>query len=188
MTSRSAFEPVPCRMPRSGGVAVRLRCHHRTLVCKSWQVVCRSVHLVSHLEESSEMVWGRLPSWHVVATSLLHGGYSHQNGRGQLVLARFTPDMSTVEGSGWATRRNRDKAQTRASRANPPRRHGGGADESTPARANRRHGRRRQNQRQVGLLGGGQPSVSAFAYADHWCYGRWCRVLVGVQAITHRTY
>ncbi len=36
VTCRPAFQPVRPGMRRSSGVAVRLRCHHETLACKSW--------------------------------------------------------------------------------------------------------------------------------------------------------
>ena len=43
VTSRPGFEPVPGRMRRYGGVAVRLRCHHRISFVSRGRPVCHSM-------------------------------------------------------------------------------------------------------------------------------------------------
>lgn len=61
-TCRAVFGPMPSWVPRSGDVAVRLRCHRRALAVSPGRTVCRSVHVVSDLEGSSDAIWDRLPS------------------------------------------------------------------------------------------------------------------------------
>jgi hypothetical protein len=49
VTCRAAFGPIWSRMPESGRVAVRLRCHRRAPLVSHARTVCRSVDLVFHL-------------------------------------------------------------------------------------------------------------------------------------------
>ncbi|MGH7867843.1 MAG: hypothetical protein ACREP9_09500, partial [Candidatus Dormibacteraceae bacterium] len=56
VTCRAAFEPVPRRMRRSGGVAVRFCCQREpSLVSPGW-TVCRSVRVVFHLAGLPKMI------------------------------------------------------------------------------------------------------------------------------------
>ncbi len=61
-------------------------------------------------------------------TSVVYHGPGRQGSTG--VGPTPKPGVSTVEESAVLPRRHRGEVQTRASRANPPARHGGGADES----------------------------------------------------------
>jgi hypothetical protein len=72
VTCRAAFGLMPSRMPRSGGVAVRLRCHRGALACKSW---------AARVPQCERGVLPRRISGHdagpsaVIFGSLLHGCY-----------------------------------------------------------------------------------------------------------------